>query len=265
MIANISPASSSYFETNSTLNFAKNTKQIKNKPLINENNEDNVKKLRIEIKQLKARIVQLESDKASAYVSSLNSKEQQYLSPMSASNPKRLTNYNQKRFSDIDMQIDGEHKNLSPSCLSDLSELNAEASKVNAYLLQRIEKCEKLLVLLKEKGIKTNQYYEAEISQRNDSNQQLEESIEKYKKIHMLDQQTISEKDALISTLTNNLVPDIVKDQYIKSLQSEVEGLQIKIRSDVELQTLKNEHEKVVKDLRLIRGDAVISSSVSTF
>lgn len=65
MIANISPAACSFFETYSTLKFAQRAKMIKNDAVINEDTTANVKQLKSEIRKLKLRVSELELEKAS--------------------------------------------------------------------------------------------------------------------------------------------------------------------------------------------------------
>ena len=58
IIANVSPASSSFAETLSTLKFAQRAKQVKNKALINEYSSGNIEGLKKEIKRLKEELGQ---------------------------------------------------------------------------------------------------------------------------------------------------------------------------------------------------------------
>ena len=58
LIANVSPASSSFSETLSTLKFAQRAKQIKNKALINADSSGSVEALKMEIKRLRDELVQ---------------------------------------------------------------------------------------------------------------------------------------------------------------------------------------------------------------
>jgi len=77
LIANISPASSSFPETLSTLKFAQRAKQIKNKASINEDSLGSVEGMRKELKRCKEELAQ-----ARAYISSLeNDKKQLMRSP----------------------------------------------------------------------------------------------------------------------------------------------------------------------------------------
>ncbi|XP_034986014.2 kinesin-like protein KIF15 [Zootoca vivipara] len=59
IIANINPGSRCFGETLSTLNFAQRAKLIKNKAVINENTEGNVKQLQSEVKKLKEQLALL--------------------------------------------------------------------------------------------------------------------------------------------------------------------------------------------------------------
>ena len=65
MIAALSPADYNYEETLSTLHYANRAKQIKNKPVINEDPKDALlKEYEQEIKQLRALIAQLQTQGA---------------------------------------------------------------------------------------------------------------------------------------------------------------------------------------------------------
>ena len=65
LIANISPASSSFSETLSTLKFAQRAKQIKNRASINEDSHGSVEGLKNEIRILKEELAQIRSTKMS--------------------------------------------------------------------------------------------------------------------------------------------------------------------------------------------------------
>jgi hypothetical protein len=74
LIANVSPAASSFPETLSTLKFAQRAKQIKNKALINEDSVGNVEGLKKEIKRLKEELAQ-----ARGSISLLETEKKQFM------------------------------------------------------------------------------------------------------------------------------------------------------------------------------------------
>ena len=70
MIANISPASTAYHETLSTLQFASRAKMIKNKASVNEDASGNLEGLKREIRKLRA-----ELDSARGIINALESNQ----------------------------------------------------------------------------------------------------------------------------------------------------------------------------------------------
>uniref|UniRef100_A0A3B3VHY5 Kinesin family member 15 n=1 Tax=Poecilia latipinna TaxID=48699 RepID=A0A3B3VHY5_9TELE len=67
IIANVHPGSKCFGETLSTLQFAQRAKLIKNKAVINEDTQGNVKQLQAEVKKLKEQLVQVENQQDVLY------------------------------------------------------------------------------------------------------------------------------------------------------------------------------------------------------
>lgn len=195
IIANISPSSSSYQETNSTLRFAQRAKLIENRAIINENTAENIEQLKLVIKELEAEISILKAEKCSKELNGNENVTHTYLSPVSASRKRKGANFSRK--SDFKIYHDGKVF-ASPSGFSEISNLNAENAEANHYLCERIIKLEKLLVLYKEQCHKTTDYYYAELNKLENNNLQYKSALAKYKEMHEVDLKTIETQQKLL-------------------------------------------------------------------
>ncbi|KAI3716452.1 hypothetical protein L1987_67345 [Smallanthus sonchifolius] len=110
MVCAISPAQSCKSETLSTLRFAKRAKAIKNKAVVNEQMEDNVKSLREVIRQLKDELLRMKSnsnqiDPSAGYSTGWNARRSLNILKYSLNHPKMMPHLDYDDNDDEEMEI----------------------------------------------------------------------------------------------------------------------------------------------------------------
>ena len=265
MIANVSPASLSYFETLSTLKFAQRAKMIKNDAVINEDSSANVRQLKLEIQKLKLRISELEIEKASLKCEASGNNQNIFVSPVSRHQSHRKTeNVMRSKFpSDSGMHLYPENyafmqnkdeQFLSPSKFSCFG---LDDFTSNSVFVKRIKELEDLIKLFTESSLKAAKYYEAEMTEKERSIKLLERQLEEYKIIQNKDEMLINFRDKTIQMLKSsiNLNQNDLTDQQLKNQFEEIEALKYKLKSNPEYEILKERCARIERENEQINGE----------
>ena len=270
MIANISPAACSFFETYSTLKFAQRAKMIKNDAVINEDTTANVQQLKTEIRKLKLKISDLELEKASLKCD-ISVDNHQFMSPNTnkirakdLSLGESLGESHNQASMDAEMQeVNHPNMHLSPSILNS-SEL--DESKCDQFLFNRVKKLENIVNLYMEENIKISKIFEKELSVKDDNISLLEKATEEYRNCQKKDQTLIGFRDATISKLKAESGININEftTQQIEFLNEELDIAKYKLTHNADLQSLTSKCSMYEQELKTLKNTDGPESSIKS-
>jgi kinesin family protein 15 len=228
IIANVSPSSSSFGETLSTLKFAQRAKLIKNKAIINEDSAGTVAILKEEIKRLKILLAKQDNE------------------PDASSELHQLC---VRTLEKIDSVEEDE--------LED-SEFTPETGSTSLLTKKRILFLEKLLQLQLQKSDDLREYFTKDVEDKDQIIKKLQYSVESFEKGRKRDKMVIKFRDATIKKfgdLSEKLNDEESKHeleqriQEINSLRQEIESNPKTAKIFVENDLLKKERDELKKNI----------------
>lgn len=220
IIANVSPSSSSFGETLSTLKFAQRAKLIKNKAIINEDSAGTVAILKEEIKRLKLLIAQQEHE------------------PDGSGKLHQL-------FARTLEKIDSVGENTF-----DNSEFSPEKGSNNLLTKKRILELEKLLQIQLQNTEDLREYFTKDVEDKDQIVKKLLYTVESFEKERKRDKMVIKFRDSTIERfgdLSQKLSSEESKKELEQKIQ-EIEALKQEIESNPKTAKLFVENEQLKKE-----------------
>jgi kinesin family protein 15 len=228
IIANVSPSSSSFGETLSTLKFAQRAKLIKNKAIINEDSAGTVAILKEEIKRLKILLAKQDNEPDAS----------SELHQLCVRTLEKIDSVEEDEFED--------------------SEFTAETGSTGLLTKKRILFLEKLLQLQLQKSDDLREYFTKDVEDKDQIIKKLQYSVESFEKGRKRDKMVIKFRDATIKKfgdLSEKINDEESKHelkqriQEINSLRQEIESNPKTAKIFVENDLLKKERDDLKKNI----------------
>ncbi|CAI2369370.1 unnamed protein product [Moneuplotes crassus] len=253
MIANVSPASCSFLETNFTLKFAKSAKMIKNKAVINDDSSANVTQMKSLIAKLNIRIHDLELERASSNCD-LGEEEGKYKNPGAKDRVSESMLEKSKIKNHMEAQPRTQFQIFSPSMVS---KLGSEEVTGDAKLVEKVKKIQYLVKLCLEQSVQKDRLFQQEIDKKNANILKLEAILEEYNELSKKEQMLISSRGKTIAKLENSSEVDLedYRNNQIDLLRKENELLENKVSNNPELEGSKTKYSKLENQIQEINGD----------
>lgn len=228
MIATISPAQCSFNESLSTLNFAKRAKNIKNRPIINEDIDHNalIHQYETELKKIRAELEEKTKIIASnEQILELKNKEE------------KAKNDAIKAYEIASRQLFQER--------DEKQKLEAKIKMMNLQMITggtKIEDTPQFRNALQEKQVKLEKDFEQKLLEIEKEREQIEDSkaqVEAYNKL-------LYKQRDIMNTLTTSLNE---KDEKITSLSKTIEELETKLTENCQLLQAKSDYVETLENL----------------
>ena len=228
MIATISPAQCSFNESLSTLNFAKRAKNIKNRPIINEDIDHNalIHQYETELKKIRAEL----EEKTKIIASN-----EQIL---------ELKNREEKAKNDAIKAYEIASRQLFQE-RDEKMKLEAKIKMMNLQMItggQKIEDTPQFRTALQEKQVMLEKDFEQKLQEIEKEREQIEDSkaqVEAYNKL-------LYKQRDIMNTLTSSLNE---KDEKMASMQKTIEELNARLNENIQIIQSKSNHIEELEEI----------------
>lgn len=228
MIATISPAQCSFNESLSTLNFAKRAKNIKNRPIINEDIDHNalIHQYETELKKIRAEL----EEKTKIIASN-----EQIL---------ELKNREEKAKNDAIKAYEIASRQLFQE-RDEKMKLEAKIKMMNLQMItggQKIEDTPQFRTALQEKQVMLEKDFEQKLQEIEKEREQIEDSkaqVEAYNKL-------LYKQRDIMNTLTSSLNE---KEEKIASMQKTIEELNARLNENIQIMQSKSNHIEELEEI----------------
>ena len=228
MIATISPAQCSFNESLSTLNFAKRAKNIKNRPIINEDIDHNalIHQYETELKKIRAEL----EEKTKIIASN-----EQIL---------ELKNREEKAKNDAIKAYEIASRQLFQE-RDEKMKLEAKIKMMNLQMItggQKIEDTPQFRTALQEKQVMLEKDFEQKLQEIEKEREQIEDSKAQVEAYHKL----LYKQRDIMNTLTSSLNE---KEEKIASMQKTIEELNARLNENIQIIQSKSNHIEELEEI----------------